>query len=63
MLNDKYMQILIDYYLEKDSKQSYVIISDFIEKTGLTRQEATTFFRNNDDWKEQTIGVFKHKRW
>lgn len=61
MLNEKYMQVVIDYYLKKDTSRTYVVISDFIEKTGMSRQSAVTFFRNNNDWKESTIGTFEYK--
>lgn len=60
MLTKRYMEAVIEEYFKNKPNENHINVSNFIRETGLTRQEVTTFFRQND-YQEATIGVFKRK--
>lgn len=55
------MEAVIQEYFKHKPNVNSIDVSAFIRETGLTRQEAVSFFRQND-YQEATIGVFKRKQ-
>lgn len=56
-MTDKYLKVLIDYYLN-EKKINHLDVSGFVRESGVERVEVVKYLRQNN-WKEQTIGVFK----